>query len=493
MSSVQSIRRAFDVLGALATGPLGVTEVADRAGLPEVHGGPAARRRSSAKVPSSRCRATRSYRLGPRLATLAAGLTPARSLAAVAHPALTELAAAAGEAAGLSVPDGESRPLHRPGRHAQPGVGPRLDRQPGAAPRRLVGAGAARVPPAGGHRALPGAAAGAVHARDTLIDPDALRERLRAVRHDGYAWVLEEFDEGINSVAAPIADASARWSPRSTSTGRRTASRSGARATRSPSGSSGPPPGSPRASGIPSRAPRRVVAARDARGSPSMGLPVARSPSCSATSRGRPGSPASSAPSPGRRSSASTTASSTTAVAAAGGIVVKHEGDGTFAVFAGRAPRVGGRRDRAEPRGREPRRSTTAAPVRVRIGLHSGDGTSTEHGSITSASTSITRPAVARPANGGQIVLSDTAARRLGGPAAGGHRARSTRASTGSRTSTSHGGSTGSSSPGVADDDRPLRTADLPTNLPEPVTTFVGRDATSRSPLAALDGVASSP
>ncbi len=35
MSSVQSIRRAFDVLGALASGPLGVTEVADRAGLPK--------------------------------------------------------------------------------------------------------------------------------------------------------------------------------------------------------------------------------------------------------------------------------------------------------------------------------------------------------------------------------------------------------------------------------------------------------------------------
>ena len=35
MSSVQSIRRAFDVLGALAGGPLGVTDVADRTGLPK--------------------------------------------------------------------------------------------------------------------------------------------------------------------------------------------------------------------------------------------------------------------------------------------------------------------------------------------------------------------------------------------------------------------------------------------------------------------------
>jgi len=43
---------------------------------------------------------------------------------------------------------------------------------------------------------------------ETLVDPDAVRERLREVRRDGYSWVNEEFDEGINSVAAPIADAS---------------------------------------------------------------------------------------------------------------------------------------------------------------------------------------------------------------------------------------------------------------------------------------------
>jgi DNA-binding IclR family transcriptional regulator len=42
----------------------------------------------------------------------------------------------------------------------------------------------------------------------TLVDPDALRERLRDVRRDGYAWAREEFDRGISSVAAPIADAS---------------------------------------------------------------------------------------------------------------------------------------------------------------------------------------------------------------------------------------------------------------------------------------------
>jgi DNA-binding IclR family transcriptional regulator len=42
----------------------------------------------------------------------------------------------------------------------------------------------------------------------TLVDPAALRERLREIQRDGYTWAREEFDRGITSVAAPIADAS---------------------------------------------------------------------------------------------------------------------------------------------------------------------------------------------------------------------------------------------------------------------------------------------
>src|SRR6266446_3737203 len=41
----------------------------------------------------------------------------------------------------------------------------------------------------------------------TLTDSAALRDRLRRVQLDGHAWVREEFAGGLNSVAAPIADA----------------------------------------------------------------------------------------------------------------------------------------------------------------------------------------------------------------------------------------------------------------------------------------------
>jgi DNA-binding IclR family transcriptional regulator len=41
----------------------------------------------------------------------------------------------------------------------------------------------------------------------TLTDSTALRERLRGVLLAGYAWVHDEFAEGLSSVAAPIVDA----------------------------------------------------------------------------------------------------------------------------------------------------------------------------------------------------------------------------------------------------------------------------------------------
>ena len=206
MSSVQSIRRAFDVLGALAGGPLGVTEVADRAGLPKSTAArllaTLAREGAVEQVPGDT-----GYRLGPRLATLAAGLTPVRSLAALAHLALTELAVSAGEAAGLSVPDGDL--VHYIDQVDTPNPVSVRDWTGSRVPLHAVSSGQVLLafrPPAAVERYLERPLE-RFTAR-TIVDPEALRERLRVVRHDGYAWVREEFDEGINSVAAPIADAS---------------------------------------------------------------------------------------------------------------------------------------------------------------------------------------------------------------------------------------------------------------------------------------------
>jgi DNA-binding IclR family transcriptional regulator len=206
MSSVQSIRRAFDVLGTLGDGPLGVTEVADRAGLPK---STAARLLATLvgegaveQVPGDT-----SYRLGPRLITLSAGFSLARSLAAIARPTLIELAEASGEAAGLGLPDGD---LIRYIDQVDT-VHPVLVRDwTGVrAPLHAVSSGQVLLAfrtPAAIERYLERPMERFTD--HTLADSDAVRERLREIRRRGYTWAIEEFDAGISSIAAPIADAS---------------------------------------------------------------------------------------------------------------------------------------------------------------------------------------------------------------------------------------------------------------------------------------------
>ncbi len=205
MSRVQSIERAFAVLGALTDGPIGVTDVADRVRLPK---STAARLLASLaregvveQVPGDT-----SYRLGGRLATLAAGIRPTGSLTAIARPALVDLAATIGEAAGLSVPDGDL--VHYVDQVDTPNPVSVRDWTGSRVPLHAVSSGQVLLAyrtPAGLERYLSRPLERFTDR--TLVDPEALRERVREIRRDGYSWVREEFDEGIDSVAAPIADA----------------------------------------------------------------------------------------------------------------------------------------------------------------------------------------------------------------------------------------------------------------------------------------------
>lgn len=203
MSRVQSIERAFAVLGALGDGPAGVTDVAARVGLPK---STAARMLASLEregvveqVPGE----TR-YRLGPRLATLASGLHETRGLVAIARPTLTDLAAETGEAAGLSVPDG--RTMHYVDQVDSPNPVQVRDWTGSRIPLHAVSSGQVIL----AHLGPPALARFLAKPLErftarTLTDAPALLERLRDVRRDGYAWAREEFAEGIVSVAAAIA------------------------------------------------------------------------------------------------------------------------------------------------------------------------------------------------------------------------------------------------------------------------------------------------
>ena len=202
---VQSIRRAFAVLGALADGPLGVTDVAARSHIPK---STAARMLAAlaAEGAVEQVPGETRYRLGPHLIALSSGLGDARGLVATARPILIDLARDLGEAAGLSVRDGWT--IHY------------VDQVDSANPVQVRDWTGTRIP-------LHAVSSGQVFlaqlpapmlarylaepleqfTANTLTDAGTLLERLRDVRRDGHAWVRDEFATGITSVAAPVADA----------------------------------------------------------------------------------------------------------------------------------------------------------------------------------------------------------------------------------------------------------------------------------------------
>ncbi len=203
MSRVQAIERAFVVLGTLGDGPLGVTEVATRAGLPKS----TVARMLAALVAAGAVEQIpggTDYRVGGRMATLAAGGPPTRTLVAVARPHLVALAEAVGEAAGLSIPDGYL--VHYVDQVDSPHpVGVR-DWTGTRLPMHAVSSGLVML----AH--MPPSEVDAYLARPlerftpaTVVEPSAVRERLRRVLLDGYAWTAEEVAEGITSVAAALA------------------------------------------------------------------------------------------------------------------------------------------------------------------------------------------------------------------------------------------------------------------------------------------------
>jgi DNA-binding IclR family transcriptional regulator len=205
VSRVQSIERAFAVLGVLTEGPLGVTDVAERARLPK---STAARLLASLgregaveQVPGDS-----RYRLGARIATLAGSARATRGLVAVAHPHLVELALMTGEAAGLGVPDGTT--VHYVDQVDSPNPVQVRDWTGTRIPLHAVSSGQVFL------ALMPSPAVARFLAQPletftgrTITDASLLLERLQAVRRDGFAWVHDEFADGITSVAAPIADA----------------------------------------------------------------------------------------------------------------------------------------------------------------------------------------------------------------------------------------------------------------------------------------------
>lgn len=202
VAHVESVIRAIRILESLAMSPASLSETAELVDLPK---STVARLLSTLEKAEAveRDDDGRTYRLGllvQRLSTAAGG--PAQ-LAGFAHPYLEELTDITGEAAGVSIPDGYEVHYIDQNDAAHP-VQVR-DWTGDLIPMHVVPSGLvimAHWPPEQTERYLKRALVKLTP--NTINDPDAIRDRLEAIRDVGHVWVHEEFVEGINSVAAPV-------------------------------------------------------------------------------------------------------------------------------------------------------------------------------------------------------------------------------------------------------------------------------------------------
>ncbi len=201
---VQSLVRAFAILTAVADQPAGVSALATQLDLPK---STVARLLSSLEALGAVERVDgRRWAVGAGVEALVGPAPLERSLAALARPELVRLVESLGEDAGVGVPDGHEihyvvqvecdHPVQirdwtgtRAPLHAVPSGLVLLADWPEEAVAAYSAEGLAALTP------------------QTVVDPEQLRARLEDVGRSGYAWGLEEYADGINSVAAPVRDA----------------------------------------------------------------------------------------------------------------------------------------------------------------------------------------------------------------------------------------------------------------------------------------------
>ncbi len=204
MGRVQSIDRAFAIMDVISASDLGITELAERVGMPKS---------TVARLVKTlvelgaveRISPGATYRIGPRLSSLSTGRSRAVELAARARPHLKMLAEGLGEDAGLAIPDG-NRVHYIAQEDALNNVVVR-DWTGTLLPMHVVPSGLvilAHWPPDQMDGYI--AANPESYTRYTVTDPRLIRKRLKSIRSRRYAWVTDEFVEGISSVASPVYD-----------------------------------------------------------------------------------------------------------------------------------------------------------------------------------------------------------------------------------------------------------------------------------------------
>lgn len=202
---VGSLERGLAVMEILAAHPAGLTltETAQKAGMTRA----GARRFLLTLVASGYAlQDGRTFRLSPRLITVARSWLAGASLWSFAEPFMREVSRRFSEACSAAVLAGEDvvYVARVPGRHILSvalHVGTRLPAFCTSMGRVLL----SDLPPAELDAFLARADIRALTER-TVTDRDALRGVIRAARAQGYALVDEELEPGLRSIAVPVRD-----------------------------------------------------------------------------------------------------------------------------------------------------------------------------------------------------------------------------------------------------------------------------------------------
>ncbi len=210
MAGVQSIERAFTVLRELSLGPAGVTDIAERVGLPK-----STVSRLLSALEAEGAVAQRSvgadYELGAGLAALADAANNDANMAAVVRPFLIELSEATGESAGFVVRSG--RNVYWVDNVDQVAAAVHVQNRTGFyAPMHAVPAGLALLAhlPSDEIESYLAQPLERVNTR-TITDVAGLRARLDQIVADGLVWSVDDLGEGITAVDVPFRGASGHF------------------------------------------------------------------------------------------------------------------------------------------------------------------------------------------------------------------------------------------------------------------------------------------
>lgn len=206
MSSVQSVERAFAILECLAAGTTKVTEIGERIGLPKSTVSRLLSTMVGIEVVEQASGAA-DYMLGKGFFALASSGVFDASILAIAKPYLMDLASGVGESAALAIRENfDVLYLYDGATDAEIRM---RDWTGERAPMHLVPSGLVMLAHCEDdfveeYLARPLA----YSTSDSVNDPEAVGDRIVAIRDQGFAFLQGEFVDEVASMAAPIKDSS---------------------------------------------------------------------------------------------------------------------------------------------------------------------------------------------------------------------------------------------------------------------------------------------